>query len=551
MTHIPSQVDVLIVGMGPVGAALAQLLNRHGTRTLVIDQAKEVFVAPRAIALDNEALRVLQMCGLEEDAFDKVAIPEVRMHSPLFGQYSRAVTAGSMDGHPRLVTFFQPQLERVLRERVKDSRHVTVALGVSLVSLNQAADEVQAELRAEAGQTHVVRAKYVVGADGANSLVRRILGQDFKGKTYAEDWLVVDAKHVPTPIDHVEFICDPNRPTPHMVAPGGRQRWEFKLNPGETREQMEHPDTVKRLLQPWSKGQDIEIERVAVYRFHARLAEQFKVGRVLLVGDAAHITPPFVGQGLVAGLRDVANLAWKLEWVCRGLAQPALLDSYAQERRPHAKAMIDLAKNMGQLVMPSNHATAFLVHGLMRVVNLVPRLRSLFEDLEIKPVNRFKKGCFVQPGNGAILRRGQQMPQVWLKPHAGGEVVLSDDVLGTGLAMVGFGVDPSALLSPEEVQAWALAGGRFVHINPRGQMARTSSLSPWEDLTGGLMPTAVPVGWMAIVRPDKVVMHDGPAGDAPLLLKQARALFGTSGGTRATADGGMLARHQQGLPVEL
>ena len=174
MTHIPSQVDVLIVGMGPVGAALAQLLNRHGTRTLVIDQAKEVFVAPRAIALDNEALRVLQMCGLEEDAFDKVAIPEVRMHSPLFGQYSRAVTAGSMDGHPRLVTFFQPQLERVLRDRVKDSRHVTVALGVSLVSLNQAADEVQAELRTEAGQTHVVRAKYVVGADGANSLVMRV-----------------------------------------------------------------------------------------------------------------------------------------------------------------------------------------------------------------------------------------------------------------------------------------------------------------------------------------------------------------------------------------
>lgn len=451
------------------------------------------------------------------------------MHSPLFGQYSRAVTAGSIDGHPRLVTFFQPQLERVLRDRVKGSRHVTVALGVSLVSLNQAADEVQAQLRSEDGKGHVVRARYVVGADGANSLVRRILGQDFKGKTYAEDWLVVDAKQVPTPIDHVEFICDPKRPTPHMVAPGGRQRWEFKLNPGETREQMEHPDTVKRLLQPWSKGQDIEIERVAVYRFHARLAEQFKVGRVLLVGDAAHITPPFVGQGLVAGLRDVANLAWKLEWVCRGLAHPALLDSYAQERRPHAKAMIDLAKKMGQLVMPSNHVAAFMVHGLMRMGNLVPRLRRLFEDLEIKPANRFKAGCFIQPANGARLRRGQQMPQVWLKPHAGGEAVLSDDVLGTGLAMVGFGVDPSALLSSDEVQAWTMAGGRFVQINPRGHMARTSSLSPWEDLTGGLMPAVTPVGWVAIVRPDKVVMHDGPAADTPSMLKQARALLGIHG----------------------
>lgn len=477
MTQLPADVDVLVVGMGPVGAALAQLLNRHGTRTLVIDQAHDIFQAPRAIALDNEALRVLQMCGLEEDAFDKVAIPEVRMHSPIFGQYSRAITAGSTDGHPRLVTFFQPQLERVLRNRLHESRHVTVALGVSLMAFSQQADAVMAELKRDDGQLHRVRARYMVGADGANSLVRRLLGQDFKGKTYAEDWLVVDAKRLPEPMDHVAFICDPKRPIPHMVAPGDRQRWEFKLNPGETREQMEHPDTVRRLLLPWSKGHDIDVERVAVYRFHARLVEQFKVDRVLLVGDAAHITPPFVGQGLVAGLRDVANLAWKLAWVCQGLAQPALLDTYAQERRPHAKAMIDLAKLMGRLVMPSNHVTAFVVHGGMRLLSRIPRLRRLFENLEIKPANRFKTGCFAQVSGSSMLCRGGQMPQVWLKPEAGGEVVLSDDVLGTGLSLVGFGVDPSSTLTPTEVQAWTRAGGSFVQINPRGQHAMAQQLS--------------------------------------------------------------------------
>lgn len=525
MPHLPSEVDVLIVGMGPVGAALAQLLSRYGTRTLVIDKAQEIFLAPRAIALDNEALRVLQMCGLEDDAFDKVAIPEVCMHSPLFGQYSRAVTAGSVDGHPKLVTFFQPQLEQVLRSRLKDSRHVTVALGVSLMSLNQQAHEVIAELHTDDGASRHVRARYVVGADGANSLVRRILGQEFKGKTFAEDWLVVDAKQLPTAIDHVEFICDPQRPTPHMVAPGGRQRWEFKLNAGETREQMEHPDMVKRLLQPWTQGRDIEIERVAVYRFHARVAEAFKVGRVFLVGDAAHITPPFVGQGLVAGLRDVANLAWKLSWVCHGRARPGLLDSYDQERRPHAKAMIDLAKLMGRLVMPSNRATAFVTHGLMRVMTRIPRLKRLFENLEIKPLNQFKTGCFIKPHRGTGLRRGGQMPQVWLKPQAGGEVVLSDDVLGQGMAMVGFGVDPSEGLTPALAQAWAKSGGSFVQINPRGHMARTSSLSLWEDIGGGLMPSVVPVGWLAIIRPDKVVMHDGPLAEAATLLKQAMGLY--------------------------
>jgi 3-(3-hydroxy-phenyl)propionate hydroxylase len=268
---------------------------------------------------------------------------------------------------------------------------------------------------------------------------------------------------------------------------------------------------------------------VAVYRFHARLAEQFKVGRALLVGDAAHITPPFVGQGLVAGLRDVANLAWKLDAVCRGMAHPALLDTYTQERRPHAKEMIDLARMMGRLVMPGNHATAFMVHGFMRMMNLVPKLRRLFEDLEIKPVNRFKAGCFAPADSGSRLPHGQQMPQVWLRPQAGGELVLSDDVLGTGLAMVGFGVDPCAGLSPQAMQAWAMAGGRFVQINPRGKLAGRSSLRPWEDLGGSLVPTVAPMGWVAVIRPDKVVMLDGPASDAAALLKQTEDLLGTQG----------------------
>lgn len=525
MTQHPTDTDVLIVGMGPVGAALAQLLNRQGTRTLVIDKAREIFMAPRAIALDNEALRVLQMCGLEEDAFDKIAIPEVRMHSPLFGQYSRAVTAGAIDGHPKLVTFFQPQLEQVLRARLQASPCVNIELGVSLISLTDTPDAVHAELQTEAGDTRRVTARYVVGADGANSLVRRILGQDFKGKTFAEDWLVVDAKEVPHPIDHVEFICDPQRPTPHMVAPGGRQRWEFKLNPGETREHMERPDTVARLLHPWTQGQAIDIERVAVYRFHARVAERFRQGRVFLVGDAAHITPPFVGQGLVAGLRDVANLAWKLSWVCQGRAHAKLLDSYEQERRPHVKAMIDLAQMMGRLVMPSNQAAAFVTHGVMRTLSRVPRLRRLFENLEIKPPNRFKAGCFVRDVRGTRLRHGQPLPQGWLKSPHTARVVLSDDALGSELAVVGFGVDPTAGLSRDLIDAWTACGGGFVQINPRGKSAQTSTLPTWEDLGGSLMPSAVPVGWLAIVRPDKVVMHDGPSRDAAKLMKQALHLM--------------------------
>jgi len=522
---LPNQTDVLLVGLGPVGAALANLLGQHDVKVLVIDKATEIFRAPRAIALDNEALRVLQMCGLQDGDIDTVAIPEVRMHSPHFGLYSRANTAGAIDGHPKLVTFYQPQLEEVLRTRLAAHHTVDIALGAELVSFEQDASGVCAKVKDAQGDQHVVRAQYIVGADGANSLVRSLLGLDFKGKTYAEDWLVVDAKRVPQPIDHVEFICDPQRPTPHMVAPGNRQRWEFKLQPGETREQMEKPETVRRLLAPWSQGQELEIERVAVYRFHARVADTFQVGRAFLVGDAAHITPPFVGQGLVAGLRDVANLGWKLAWVTQGRARPELLQSYSRERQPHVREMIQLAQWMGRLVMPGNALQAWFTHGLMKTLSSIPRLKNLFENLEIKPANRFKAGCFAPGRARAGLIRGGQLPQGWVRSLADRELMLSDDALGQGLVLVGFGVDPAASLPPSVRNQWQGAGGRFVRIAPRGRPANDASVPTWEDLDNSFSTQKVPSGWVAVVRPDRVVMADGPLDSAVLMAQKSLALL--------------------------
>lgn len=522
---LPNQTDVLLVGLGPVGAALANLLGQHGVSTLVIDRATDIFRAPRAIALDNEALRVLQMCGVQEGDIDTIAIPEVRMHSPHFGLYSRANTAGALDGHPKLVTFYQPQLEEVLREKLSAHASVQVELGWDLLHFEQDATGVQAKVQNTRGVEQTIHAQYIVGADGANSLVRRLLGLDFTGKTYAEDWLVVDARRVPQPIDHVEFICDPKRPTPHMVAPGDRQRWEFKLQPGESREDMERPETVKRLLAPWAQGQDIDIERVAVYRFHARVADTFQVGRAFLVGDAAHITPPFVGQGLVAGLRDVANLGWKLAWVVRGVARPELLQSYSRERQPHVREMIQLAQIMGRLVMPGNAVQAWLTHGAMKLFSVIPRVRRLFENLEIKPANQFKSGCFLPGKSRTGLARGGQFPQGWVRAISQPAHTLSDEALGHDLMLVGFGVDPSAILPSDVRQEWQRAGGRFMRISPRGQPANGSVAPTWEDLDNAFGTQKVPSGWVAVVRPDRVVMADGPAAGVHQLARQSLALL--------------------------
>lgn len=505
----PEQYDVLIVGYGPVGGALAAMLGSHGVRTLVIDKSPDILMAPRAIALDNEALRILQMAGLHDDAFDKIVIPHVKMHCPYMGPFGHVNTTGTIDGHHKLVTFYQPDLEKALRRRVREHASVTVATGVEMSVFSQDANGVRAELVAEGAATRVVSAHYLVGADGAGSRVRKAIGQDFTGETYVEDWLIVDAQGVPDNIDHVEFICDHRRPTPHMVAPGGRTRWEFMLQPGETREQMEKDETIAELLEPWAKAGEIRIERKAVYRFHARSCARYSEGRVFLVGDAAHITPPFVGQGLVAGLRDAANLSWKLAWVLQGRANASILESYDRERRPHATQMIRLAKWMGKLVMPRNRIMAMLVHGTMALLRKIPALRAYTDELGIKPRNEFQEGLFVQ--GKALLKRGGPLAQGRVRTDGGG-IARSDDTL-EGFSLLGLGADPAAHLSAEMREAWARHGGTVTQLRAD------------DDLDGSLVPKTGARDWCAVVRPDRVVLHDGPVTDADRLVRESLALL--------------------------
>lgn len=523
---LPNDVEVLIVGLGPVGAAIANLLARYGVNVLAIDKAQGIFMAPRAIALDNEALRILQMAGVSEDDFEKVAIPYVRMRSPQLGEFARANTTGTLDGHPKLVTFYQPDLERCLRDKLRTYPNAGVGLGVALQDLAQQENGVVATVVDGNGQISRIHATYVIGADGASSQVRKLIGQDFHGKTYAEDWLVVDALQAPTPIDHVEFICDYRRPIPHMTAPGGRQRWEFMLHPGESREDMESDARIRELLAPWGRIDQIKIERKAVYRFHARVVDTFRVGNVFLAGDAAHITPPFVGQGLVAGLRDAANLSWKLAWVIRRRASDNILNSYDQERRPHATAMINMAKLMGKLVMPRNLGLALLVHGFMWLSRLIPPLRDQFEQLEIKPKPLFRHGLFAQCRRSRKLRAGGLMPQGWIR-GADGTICLSDDALGSELVLVGFGCDPAQAMDDGLNRAFTAAGGSLIQITHRGQRPGPASTDAWEDLDGTFLPQSVPLGWVAIVRPDRTILNLGPVQEIDHLVVQSLAMLGT------------------------
>ena len=516
-------VDVLVVGLGPVGAAVANLLGRYGIRTLVVDKADGIFMAPRAIALDNEALRVLQMAGLEDDAFAKVRIPRVRMRSPMFGDYAVADTSIEVDELPMLVTFYQPELEHVLRKRLGNYPSVEVRTGVELVGLEQDAKAVTARLNSIAG-SETVRAAYLVAADGASSVVRNLLGIPFEGRSYAEDWLIVDAKSCANPIDDVEFWCDPARPGPRMIAPGGRQRWEFMMKPGESASDMERDSVARELLRRSIADAEFEVERVAVYRFHARTADRFSNGRCHLVGDAAHITPPFAGQGLVSGLRDAANLCWKLAWVLRGRASPAILDSYHVERRPHAIACINFALFLGGLVMPRSRVKAALVHGAMLFTGKIPGLRDRFRRLEMKPKNQFREGLFLSKGPASKFQPGAHLPQVGLRSAGKRKVQRSDDILGDRMILLGFGCDPAKSIEPALAERWIAAGGGFVELRePRSPVVAATS---FVDMTGTLVPGVASKDWVALVRPDRAIVADGPAANAGALVRSTLEMMG-------------------------
>lgn len=519
--ELPKETDILIVGAGPVGAALANLCGRLGLRVVLVDKLPEVQTQPRALSLDNEALRMLQLLGLDEQSFARVVIPEVRLYSPIFGLFARMNTQARRDGHPMLITFHQPELEQAIHASLARYPQVRVLRHVEWVATTEHADGCAVQLRRADGSEFALRAQYVVGADGAGSAVRNALHIGFKGSTYQEDWLIVDALHVPLDIDHVYFRCDPRRPAPHMPAPGGRQRWEFMLHPGEDPDQMLRGESLQALLRPWVDAANITIERKAVYRFHARTASAFRAGRTLLVGDAAHVMPPFIGQGLVSGLRDVGNLAWKLAWVVQGRASDRVLDSYQTERRPHVRAITHLAQWMGILVMPRNRFAAFVSHGIARLMTLLPGVRSLIVDIKLKPKNRFKKGLFVPRGIHNRFEHGNHLPQgLWR--HADGQQYLSDEVLGPQLQLVGVGLDPLARLTPAQQHAWHALGGTTLCICAPGR----AFAGAWEDMDNTLGVDRFPQGWLIAVRPDKVVLTDGRPTDAGSIIDSVTQLMG-------------------------
>lgn len=354
--------DVAVIGLGPTGAVLANLLGQLGVDTVTIERQREPVAEPRAAHFDGEVMRVFQTLGLQAEIESHCRPGLEGMHFvSAMGQTLMVRTASQevgIHGHYNSWYFHQPELERSLRQGLERYPSVTQLLGVEALRLEQSEDAVGIDVSTGDGIQHI-EARYLVGCEGGRSLTRKTMGTSSTDLGQHQDWLCVDVKlrrEVDLP-SHTVQLCDPARPTTMVNMASGRRRWEIMLMPGDDPEEMADPETVWSFLSRWVSPDDAEIERSAIYTFHSLIADQWRDRRFFLAGDAAHQTPPFLGQGMCAGIRDAANLAWKLSATIND-GDLARLDTYQAERRPHVEEFIRLAVRVGAVIQLTDPVAA-------------------------------------------------------------------------------------------------------------------------------------------------------------------------------------------------
>jgi flavoprotein hydroxylase len=462
--------DVAIVGAGPVGLVLGILLAQLGRSVVVLEQWPNSYALPRAVHFDHEVGRLLQSCGIGDELRTVSEPAETYEWRNGVGttllRFGRVGTA--LSGWPFSSMFCQPELEALLERRAAELPMLEIRRGVQAIGIEQHEDHVAIRHAAAS-----VTARYVVGCDGANSTVRTLLGVPINDRGFFYDWLIVDViLDEPRVFDPPNLqVCDPARPTTAVSGGPGRRRWEFMRLPDERIEDLNDASKAWQLLAPWGVHPgNARLERHAVYTFQARAAAQWQVGRVLLAGDAAHQMPPFAGQGMCAGIRDAANLAWKLDLVLDGRATPALLATYDEERRPSADAAIEFSMELGKVIcVPDPAEAAARDQGMASAydggVSEVPGLPGI--------------------ANGLIAAGSPLAGQVFPQGEIDGGWF--DDLYGVGWRLVT--VDPEGShLGPAIIDWLGTIGGAVVNVT-----SSAADLSTWFE--------AHQVRW-ALQRPD-------------------------------------------------
>ncbi|ENX14147.1 hypothetical protein F894_02371 [Acinetobacter sp. CIP 51.11] len=511
MSNTNYTTEVAILGAGPVGLTIANYLSKQGVAVTIVEQLDSLIDYPRAIGIDDESLRTIQSLGLVDQVLPHTTPNHaMRFLTPKGRCFADIQPLTREFGFSRRNAFIQPQVDNVLLQGLKQYKNTQVLFSRQLTQFSQDADGVTLNLQNKEGDAETIRAQYLIACDGGNSYVRRNLGIAFEGETAPNQWIVIDLENDPLATPHIYLCCDPVRPYVSAALPHGIRRFEFMVMPGETQEELSKPENIAKLLSKVLPSTDgIEVIRQRVYTHNARIADKFRVDRILLAGDAAHIMPVWQGQGYNSGMRDAFNLAWKMALVVQGKAGPALLDSYQIERKDHAKAMIDLSVMAGHVLAPPKKWQGFVRDGIAYALNYIKPIKQYLLEMRFKPMPKYHDGALLSNGakNSPVGKMFIQ-PQVQL---ASGETVLLDEVIGNDFAIIAWGVDPKWGLSSETLQQWKSLGVKFIQVIPAVQLQNNQRKEYEDVITIGDIGTDIR-SWfgntsdsVVILRPDRFV----------------------------------------------
>jgi 3-(3-hydroxy-phenyl)propionate hydroxylase len=511
--------DVAVIGYGPVGVTAANLLGQMGLRVLVVERDADVYARARAISTDEEVLRIWQRIGLADqlnaDMLADRAITFVDAHGRGFLSFTPQTWG---NGHPTQQFIYQPAVEQTLRAGVGRYPNVEVLLGHECTGLDQDGDGVDLTIRRTGVGDDVrqARAAYVIAADGGSSPTRGRLNVSFEGRTYDDRWVVIDTKvKKPWPeVDQLRFHCNPARPAVDCPTPLGHHRWEFPVLPGDDPDALVTHEAVLELLAGQGIGPEhVEVLRAVIYNHHVRFADRWRIGRVFLAGDAAHVMPPWIGQGMSSGVRDVDNLCWKLAAALDG-RQPAdvverLLDSYQTERKPHVRALTKAAVFFGRVITERRPAVTAVRDPLFRLARRVPGLGSYLRDLRWFPVTAYREGMLATPPGRRGARRaiGAHIPQPWVLDQQGHRARLDDALGHTAWAVLHTGPGGGRA----DLDRWRRAGVQVLQLRPAGSDPGRGAVVDVENQLRGWM-RARGVTAMAI-RPDSIVYAAAAAAE--------------------------------------
>ena len=547
-------VDVLVVGAGPVGLTLANILGLQGVRTLVIEERESLIDYPRGVGLDDESLRTFQSIGLVEQVLPHTVPNQIlRFFDAKRRVLAEMAPPDARFGWPKRNGFVQPLVDAELLRGLDRFEHVDVQWNRPVSSCVQDADIVTVECGSD-GTASSIRARYVVGCDGGRSITRRMMGVSFDGTTSSTRWLVVDIANDPLGHPNSEVGADPDRPYASISIAHGIRRFEFMIHADETDEQAEDPAFLTRMLARMVPHPDrVDVIRRRVYTHHSRIAGAFRNGRMLLAGDAAHLMPVWQGQGYNSGIRDAANLGWKLAAVVNGQAEDGLLDSYDVERRKHARAMIDLSTMVGRVISPTDRRVATARDLLIRSASIVPSLKRYVLEMRFKPMPRYEQGAVVHAIEQEPRDPGSPAGTLFIQPRVDTRAqqdVLLDDVLGPWFAVLCWNNNPRKILGDDAFASWKALGARFVALRPLTQLHWTGAETPDDpdvvvvgDRTGGLKAWFdVHKESVVFLRPDRCIAGACIAQLAPDL---SASLLDTltltpGGGESPSANGSVL-----------